>query len=265
LAVARQIRLVDAGPRRVGFGALKVEADRGYSSVPMNSRSTLAPDNWREVLKPSDRQSLADQGFLYIPAVADKKTIETMRETWERCMQQPVVVKRGNNDGPSRLAQEPAFQPCIEHPYVMSAVSQLLDGDVVLLSLRGRNPRHDSGQQGFHVDYATPVPPDRQCIVNAFWMLDAMDESNGATRLIPGSHRLARIPDKTLSQPDARHPQARFMSACAGDVIVFSAHLWHAGSKNISGASRRIAMAHFGRREVAESRASAMEMDDAYG
>ena len=33
----------------------------------------------------------------------------------------------------------------------------------------------------------------------------------------------------------------------AGDVIVFSAHLWHSGSKNRSGAPRRIAMAMFGR------------------
>jgi hypothetical protein len=32
-------------------------------------------------------------------------------------------------------------------------------------------------------------------------------------------------------------------------VIVFSAHLWHAGSKNRSGAPRRIAMATFGRAE----------------
>jgi ectoine hydroxylase-related dioxygenase (phytanoyl-CoA dioxygenase family) len=46
-------------------------------------------------------------------------------------------------------------------------------------------------------------------------------------------------------------------------VLVFSAHLWHAGSKNISGASRRIAMAHFARREIADLRANAMEMEGA--
>jgi ectoine hydroxylase-related dioxygenase (phytanoyl-CoA dioxygenase family) len=92
-------------------------------------------------------------------------------------------------------------------------------------------------------------------------MLDDMDVSNGATRLIPGSHRLRRVPEKSLSQPDAKHPQARHIVARSGDVLVFSAHLWHAGSKNISGATRRIAMAHFARREVAESRANAMDAD----
>jgi ectoine hydroxylase-related dioxygenase (phytanoyl-CoA dioxygenase family) len=64
---------------------------------------------------------------------------------------------------------------------------------------------------------------------------------------------------------DARHPQARSIHARAGDVIVFSAHLWHAGSKNLSGAPRRIVMAHFGRREVVESVAQLMGVQDAYG
>jgi ectoine hydroxylase-related dioxygenase (phytanoyl-CoA dioxygenase family) len=133
---------------------------------------------------------------------------------------------------------------------VMSAVAQVLDGDVNLLGFRGRDPRPGSGQQGFHVDFATPVPPDRQCIVNVFWLLDDMDESNGATRFVPGSHRLARVPSRSLSQPDARHAEAVQVPARAGDAIVFSAHLWHAGSKNRSGAPRRIAMAMFGRSDM---------------
>ena len=95
------------------------------------------------------------------------------------------------------------------------------------------------------------VPADRQQIANAFWLLDDMDEANGATRLVPGTHRMGRHPSKSLTQRDARHPDARQISARAGDVIVFSAHLWHAGSQNLSGAPRRIAMAHFGRSGLA--------------
>jgi ectoine hydroxylase-related dioxygenase (phytanoyl-CoA dioxygenase family) len=135
----------------------------------------------------------------------------------------------------------------------MSAVAKVLDGDVVLGAFRGRDPRHGSGQQGFHVDDAKPVPSERQILANAFWLLDYMEESNGATRVIPGSHRLGRIPPKGWQHRDAQHPQARSINARAGDAIVFSAHLWHAGSKNLSGAPRRIAMAHFARRELVES------------
>jgi ectoine hydroxylase-related dioxygenase (phytanoyl-CoA dioxygenase family) len=58
------------------------------------------------------------------------------------------------------------------------------------------------------------------------------------------------MPSKSLSQPDARHPEAIQVPAQAGDVIVFSAHLWHSGMKNRTGAPRRIAMAMFGRSEM---------------
>jgi hypothetical protein len=216
----------------------------------MIGESTLAPAKWRQTLSAQDRSALGEAGWLHIRAVADRRALDAMREAWTRRLRAPSTTERGNNDGPGQLDQEPVFRPCLEHPYVMSAVAQLLDGDVNLLGFRGRDPQPGSGQQGFHVDFAEPVAPDRQCVANAFWLLDDMDQANGATRVVPGSHRLARLPSKSLSQPDARHPEARPIPARAGDVIVFSAHLWHAGSRNQSGAPRRIAMAMFGRSEL---------------
>lgn len=184
-------------------------------------------------------------------AVAGPDDLNTMRTAWTRAMRGEASADRGANDGPSGLDQDPAFLPCLEHPQVMGAVAHLLDGDLVLLRFRGREPRAGGGQQGFHVDDAQPVPPDRQVLANAFWILDDMDETNGATRVIPGSHRLGRMPGRELlSKPEARHPSSQTLTARAGDVIVFSGHLWHAGSRNHSGARRRIAMAHFGRREI---------------
>lgn len=235
----------------------------------MTGQSTLAPSNWHETLSVKDRLALADDGFLLIRAVTDQSVLEAMRAAWARRLQdedkaQPVYVrKRGNNEGPKRLDEDPAFLHCLEHPYVMSAVAEVLDGDVTLIAFHGRDPSRGSGQQGFHVDSAQPVPADRQGIANAFWILDDMDESNGATRLIPGSHRAARIPPKGWQRRDARHPEARSVLARAGDVIVFSAHLWHAGAENLSGAPRRIAMARFARSEVVESAIQAMGGHDA--
>ena len=216
----------------------------------MIGQTTLAPADWRETLSVEDRLALAEGGWLRIPAAAGRAALEAMRAAWADRLQAPAERPRGANEGPQGLDQDPAFRLCLEHPYVMSAVAQLLDGDVHLLGFRGRDPRAGSGQQGFHVDAAEPVPADRQTLANAFWLLDDMDEANGATRLVPGSHRLRRLPSKSLAQPDARHPEAIQVPGRAGDVIVFSAHLWHAGSRNRSGAPRRIAMALFGRAEL---------------
>ena len=217
----------------------------------MTTNETLAPARWRETLSPEDRQALAENGWLRIPAAAGTREVEAMRAAWHRRLQDPGLVRRGNNEGPEGLDADPAFRLCLEHPYVMSAVAQFLEGDVNLLGFRGRDPHPGSGQQGLHVDASSAVPPYRQSLVNAFWLLDDMDEANGATRVVPGSHRFARIPSKSQSQPDARHPDAIQVPGRAGDVIVFSAHLWHSGSKNRSGAPRRIAMAMFGRAEEA--------------
>lgn len=208
---------------------------------------------------PSDwRATLDAAGYLHLRAVVDAKAVGAMRAAWTEAMEvEPGAGPRGNNDGPGGLDKDPVFAPCLQHPEVMAAVAHVLDGDVVLLGFRGREPRAGSGQQGFHVDAAQSVEPDRQMLANAFWILDDMDEANGATRVIPGSHRLRRVPGRDLLQPHARHPDSVTLKASAGDVIVFSAHLWHAGSKNLSGARRRIAMAHFGRREAVSAYAMA--------
>jgi ectoine hydroxylase-related dioxygenase (phytanoyl-CoA dioxygenase family) len=217
---------------------------------------TLAGD-WRTILAAEDRAALDAAGYLRLSGVADAEAVEAMRAAWARRMQaEPASGKRGNNDGPERLEHDPVFAPCLEHPRVMAAVAHLLDGDVVLLGFRGREPMAGSGQQGFHVDAAQPVEPDRQMLANAFWILDDMHEANGATRVIPGSHRLRRVPGRDLQQPHARHPDSLTLKAPAGDVIVFSAHLWHAGSKNLSGGRRRIAMAQFGRHEAVRAHAA---------
>jgi hypothetical protein len=213
--------------------------------------SELILPDWRRTLNAEDRRSLDEAGFVRLRAVAGPDALTAMRAAWAQAMETPPAAARGANDGPDGLDRQPAFRPCLEHPQVMSAVAHLLDGDVILLGFRGREPRPGGGQQGFHVDDSEPVPADRQRLANAFWILDDMDESNGATRVIPGSHRLGRTPGRDLlSRPEARRSDSQTLNARAGDVIVFSAHLWHAGSRNHSGARRRIAMAHFGRREA---------------
>lgn len=231
----------------------------------MTSQDSLAPSNWYETLNAIEQRALVEQGFLHIPAVIEQSALEGMRVAWDRCLEAvdsqelDFERKRGNNEGPSHLEEVSEFRHCLDHPYVMSAVAQLLGGDVALMTFCGRDPMHDSGQQSFHVDSARPVPADRQLMANAFWVLDDMDESNGATRLIPGSHRLERTPGKELNDRDATHPGAQSVPASAGDVLVFSAHLWHAGARNYSGKRRRIAMARFGRREVIEATANAYQ------
>src|SRR5215831_10361516 len=99
--------------------------------MDQSSHSTLAPASWREILRGKDRVALAQEGFLHIRAAADASALQAMRAAWVRCLREsaePVFTKtRGNNDGPSGLEKESAFRLCLEQPYVMSAVADVLD------------------------------------------------------------------------------------------------------------------------------------------
>jgi hypothetical protein len=201
-----------------------------------------------------ERRALLAEGWLRLRAVLDPRALELMRCAWEARLS---GVEGGANAGPPGLEQDPAFEACRSQPWVLSAVAALLDGDLTLISLRGRDPPRGHGRQGLHADYPGVVEPDRQMLANAFWALDDMDEANGATRLVPGAHRLRQLPRGPWAQPHGRHPEERTLEARAGDVIVFSGHLWHAGSLNRSGARRRVVIAQFGRREVARAFQSA--------
>ena len=223
----------------------------------MSRRSALTPETGRTLLTPEQRSALQLEGYLHLRAVLSPREVEAMRTAWDALLAEGRRLKTGGgeaiNDGPQDMERGPAFGPCLDHPKVMSAVAVLLGGDVVFLTLRGRDPAKGHGLQGLHADSPLRPDPERQMLANAFWVLDDMDGANGATRLVPGSHRLHELPRGKWAQPQGRHPQEQVMKARAGDVIVFSAHLWHAGSLNRSGARRRIAIAHFARAEVAKT------------
>jgi ectoine hydroxylase-related dioxygenase (phytanoyl-CoA dioxygenase family) len=76
-------------------------------------------------------------------------------------------------------------------------------------------------------------------MITALWMLDDFTAENGATRVVPGSHRITRALSKNLAQPLARHPDERIVIGRAGDVLIFNAYLWHSGRRNESKGPRR--------------------------
>jgi ectoine hydroxylase-related dioxygenase (phytanoyl-CoA dioxygenase family) len=173
-----------------------------------------------------------------------------MHAAWERLAASLPNEGANTNWGPD-LTSDPAFTLCRTHPRVLAALGVLLDEDIHVRWLHGRSPPRGHGRQGLHVDWSKPTPPERQILANAFWVLDDMDRDNGATRIVPGSHRWARMPRGQYAQPQGHHPEERVLEARAGDVLVFSSHLWHAGACNESGRRRRVVLAQFCRRELA--------------
>jgi len=72
--------------------------------------------------------------------------------------------------------------------------------------------------------------------VNALVYLDDYGLENGATRIVPGSHRPSPGGPSFDFNDESRSVQ---LTGNAGDILIFDADLIHAGSLNSSGARRR--------------------------
>jgi ectoine hydroxylase-related dioxygenase (phytanoyl-CoA dioxygenase family) len=86
-------------------------------------------------------------------------------------------------------------------------------------------------------------------VCNSIWLLDAFTEENGATRVVPGSHRWGKRPGDVMTDTTDQHPDEVLLLGEAGTCVVFNAHLWHGGTENKTDRPRRALHAAFVRRE----------------
>jgi hypothetical protein len=138
-------------------------------------------------------------------------------------------VPRGPDWRHSLLDLSPLVQSVCRLPVLLAAAGALIGERFFLAQVEGREPLAGGGHQGLHRDLSAQRPGDT---VLAIAFLDDYGYENGATRIVPGSHRNAQFDLNDASQ-------AVQVSGSAGDILVFEADLVHAGSLNVTGARRR--------------------------
>jgi len=138
-------------------------------------------------------------------------------------------VPRGADWRHSLLDLSPMVQSVCRLPGLLAAAGALIGERFFLAQVEGREPLAGGGHQGLHRDFSAQRPGDT---VLAIVFLDDYGYENGATRIVPGSHRKAQVDLNDASQ-------AVQVSGSAGDILVFEADLVHAGSLNVTGARRR--------------------------
>ena len=116
---------------------------------------------------------------------------------------------------------------------VLAVVGELIGERFFLSQVEGREPLIGGGHQELHRDLSAQRPGDT---VNALAFFDDYGGENGATRIVPGSHR--PVQNEPAFDIDDESGSVQ-LSGSAGDILVFDADLLHAGSLNASGARRR--------------------------
>jgi hypothetical protein len=139
------------------------------------------------------------------------------------------------------------FWPAFTDPRVLACMAHVL-GDFKLSSLNFRAALPGQGHQNLHTDWGGPVEPGGYQVCNSIWLLDDFTASNGATRVVPGSHRFGTVPRLALPDPAAPHPDEVLVTGPAGTVVIFNSHLWHGGTRNRSERQRRALHSYFTRR-----------------
>ncbi len=142
------------------------------------------------------------------------------------------------------------FQRVIALPRLLEYVRHVLGPEIKLSSLNVRSvDAHWPEGQPLHADMAAIADERGYWVCNSVWMLDDFTPDNGPLRVVPGSHRLGKLPQDVLDDLHAPNPDEVLTTGKAGTVVVMNAHAWHGGLANRTSRSRTAVHVFYARRD----------------
>jgi ectoine hydroxylase-related dioxygenase (phytanoyl-CoA dioxygenase family) len=202
----------------------------------------------------STRERLDRDGYAPLPGALSQAQLAAIRSRLAGLLAaegDKAGLEVHQEAGTDRLAdlvnKDPAFDVCFTDPRLLACVAHVL-GDFKLSSLNFRAALPGSGAQALHTEGGPVTDPAQFQVCNSVWLLDDFTADNGATRVVPGSHRSGKLPRDVMTDVRAAHPDEVLLLAPAGTVVVFNSHLWHGGTLNNSPRPRRALHSYFTRR-----------------
>lgn len=195
----------------------------------------------------ADQRSFLDEfGYLLLSDHMGAELLAAFRTCTDELLEAEGLTaghETPQGDGVAALAdllnKGEIFARCYSDPAVLAAARLVLGAEFRVNSLNYRASLPGKGHQGLHADWAAPVAPGEFHIMNSMWCLDDFTADNGATRAVPGSHRSGKVPSEEMADTLDAHPRQIHLTAPAGSVVIFNAHLWHGGTLNSTSARRR--------------------------
>ena len=132
------------------------------------------------------------------------------------------------------LAHGAVFEQIPVHPHVLPVAEGVLDPGLLVSSLSSIAIGPGEQAQPVHADdQMIPLArPHAPVVCNTMWAITDFTEENGATRLVPGSHRRDAPPNPL------EHYETVPAEMPRGSVLVWVGSLWHGGGANHTDARR---------------------------
>lgn len=191
----------------------------------------------------ADMAALARDGYVVWENLLDAEQCREIRE-----VVRPWLGHTGRNSFEGRrtqrvysvLSRTRVCDRLVDNPRVLAVLDRLLMPNYLLSALQAINIRPgESAQMAHHDDGFYPIPRPREPLAAAaIWAIDDFTADNGATVVVPGSHRWG----KRRPGPGDR---ALPVVMPAGSCVFFVGTLWHGGGANTSAHDRLAVTAQY--------------------
>ncbi len=198
-------------------------------------------------------RDLREHGLCVMPEVLHADTLARIRDALYRAADDDDRDGRRNRgfalDRDERnhrvwnlLNRDPLFAMLAEHPLALEFVRATIGWPALLSNISGNITGPGASAGVLHADQVfVPLPwPKRPQGLNVAWCIDDFTRDNGATEVVPGSHRRMSNP-ATDTALDELVP----IEAPAGSVFVFESRLWHRTGANTTQDQQRAAVFPF--------------------
>jgi ectoine hydroxylase-related dioxygenase (phytanoyl-CoA dioxygenase family) len=224
-----------------------------------------APRGTVRALTAAQHTQLVEEGYLVLKHLLPRAEVERVNARLDALWEAEGAAAGGENTyvepNVRRLAnlvdKGDVFRPLFVQPLVLEAAKVALGPEINLAMLNARDvlPGTDNIRQPFHCDTdpnQNGGKPDAigYLTCTAIWLLTESTAENGATRLLPGTHRTGKLPEEVLRDVHAAQAAERIVTGDPGDVLVVNGHTWHCGGANQTPAGRRSLLAHYVRPDV---------------
>ena len=187
---------------------------------------------------------LTQDGYATVPGALEPDQVAAARADLEAILER---TPSGRDDFEGRrtqrvyalFAKTRTLDPLAIHPVVLAVLDRVL-GHYQLSAPAGIAIGPGETAQPLHPDDAIyPLPrPHAELVVNVMWPLEDFTDANGATRIVPGSHRwIDERPDADTSTVSIEMP--------AGTALLYLGSVWHGGGANRTDRTRLGVVLHY--------------------
>jgi ectoine hydroxylase-related dioxygenase (phytanoyl-CoA dioxygenase family) len=172
-----------------------------------------------------------EEGYALVEELSPPGEVAAMRAELDRLVE---ATPTGRNDFEgfntrrvyALFGKTRAYDGLALHPLLIGVCDRLLEHYQLSAPVGLSIGPGETDQPLHYDDLVYPLPwPHQHVVLNSVWALCDFTAANGATRLVPGSHRWPR-------ERRPRDDEAVPVEMAAGSALIYAGSTWHAGGAN---------------------------------